>query len=281
MTRATAEEKRKRLATIYQFIKDQKRVSLEEVKQLLEKAQVDERQIRNYLYDLEALGLITHDEGTRTYVLSGVVKREFASKTDYQLALKHSRNLLFSTKEEELFDSCVPETWAWHLAYGADRNETLRLLNEHLRTGYFEIYSLIEKYRRIFTGLTPEKLKEYEVVRRPLTHEEFFEKPQLLLGMMREEGQRQEKIRVGVSELKGVVTAEEAPPRPSRDPEYHNWKPRVSMNNLPRTPEEQELARKIAEKLSLLMVMVRQGTPLDGECYACPHRYVTVKDRPR
>jgi hypothetical protein len=298
MPRVTAEEKRKRLALIYGFIQNHpnKRASLEDISRLPQLAKLGERQIRNYMYDLEALGLVVYNKASRSWVLGSVVKREFASKADYELALKHSKNLLFSTKGTELFDEWIPETWAWHLAYGADQHEILKLLNEHLKTGYFEIYTLIEKYRRIFTGLTPEKLKEYEVVPRPITVEEFYKKPELLLALTREEGQGQGKIRVGISELKGVVTAEEAPPPPPRDPvplfvddaslkaererhpEYYNWKPRVRINNLPRTPEEQELAKKIAEKLSLLMVMVRQGTPLNGECYACPHKHITVKD---
>jgi hypothetical protein len=236
MGKATTEEKRRRLVNLYRYIQEKKRVSVEEVTKHLKT--VDERQARNYLYDLEALGLITHDEETKTYVLATAGKRrEFASKADHELAVEHSKKLLFSTSEKQLFDLMNPDTWADDLVFSPWRHE---LLLQHLKTGYFDsIYLLLEKYKRI----TPPPLGA-EVVPTVITPRGYFG-PYPYTENETEEPEREEDER---EEDEKIITMRE------------------------------KLRREIAEKLCALMWKVEHGIPLEGECDCCPHLHITVKD---
>ena len=246
MVKATAEEKRKRLVSLYKYVQEKKRLTVEEAKKHLKNAghgDVDERQVRNYLYDLEALGLITHDEETKTYVLAATSKkREFASKADYELALEHSKKLLFSTPEIQLFDLMNPDVWADELAFNA-RHELLR---QHLKTGYFDdIYLLVEKYKRI-TPIPPQYQSEPEPKRPPHMPAPPLIDIKLPSSGIIKHGEKTEKTEQKEDEK--VVAARE------------------------------KLRKEIAEKLCALMYKVEHGIPLEGECDCCPHVHITVKD---
>jgi len=246
MGRATAEVKRKRLASLYKFINEKRRITVEEAQKHLEEmghGDIDERQIRNYLYDLEALGLIIHEEGTKTYVLEKIPKkRQFTTKADHELALEHSKKLLFSTSENQLFDLMNPEMWADELAFSW-RHELLR---QHLKTGYFDdIYLLLEKYKRI-TPIPPQYQFEPEPKRPPHMPAPPLINIKLPSSGIIKHGEKMEKSEQKEDEK--IVAARE------------------------------KLRKEITEKLCTLMYKVEHGTPLEGECDCCPHLHITIKE---
>jgi len=249
--RATAEVKRKRLASLYKFINGKRRITLEEAQKYLKEmghGDIDERQVRNYLYDLEALGLIVHEEGTKTYVLEKITKkREFATKADHELALEHSKKLLFSTSEMQLFDLMNPNMWADDLAFNTWRHELLR---QHLKTGYFDDYLLLEKYKRI-TPIPPQ-YRQIEPAPRPPHGSWGPSIKQPSSGIMKH----------GVTENK-------------RESELEKSEQKEDEKIV---AARQKLRKEITEKLCALMYRVEHGIPLEGECDCCPHLHITIKD---
>lgn len=153
----TTEAKRMTLKRILEFIRTTRGAS---AKQIAEKEKLKLRQAYNYLYDLEELGLIVYNETLRMWQpIEAREKMVFKTKTDYELALQHSKKLLFSNKEKQRFDLVAPHNWARMLAF--PDSETQYLVH-HLKSGYEELWLLIEKYKRIKDKGTEAELNKIE-----------------------------------------------------------------------------------------------------------------------
>lgn len=88
-------------------------------------------------------------------------KQVFQSKADYELALKHSKNVILTTSEKQGLDQTSIIAVLNELAFFEDNEEAFRkrwvsdyyfdrkYLLQHIKTGYPEILRLIQKYREL------------------------------------------------------------------------------------------------------------------------------------
>jgi hypothetical protein len=118
----------------------------------------DLRTLQNYLAELIGIGLVSFDSISKQYTLVEN-KREFKSKADYGLALKHSKGLILSSKSIQGPEHTDPVFFLRRLAYvQGDRKNwekvehdvylvNAMLLLQHFKSGYPEIIQLIESYR--------------------------------------------------------------------------------------------------------------------------------------
>jgi predicted transcriptional regulator len=118
----------------------------------------DIRTIQNYLAELIGLELISYDSANGVYS-SNKNKIVFQSKEDYEIALKHSQLLVLTTKDRQGLDSIEPFFELRRLTFSEDYRldvEDERFL-QHLKTGYYDIIQLMEKYKQRFKelGLNP------------------------------------------------------------------------------------------------------------------------------
>lgn len=151
-TKEINEQKWRRMNLIRNKLKE-KSMSFSEIEQLFSKTVsnvVRRRTVQNYLAELKALGLIIYDEQTKVYA-SAESKRVFQSRHDYDIALKHSRNLVFSTRDEIRLVQTDPFKALDLIAAKDTRDVDLDCFSQHLRSGYPEVHKLIEEYRK-FAG---------------------------------------------------------------------------------------------------------------------------------
>ena len=109
------------------------------------------RTIQNYLAELIGLDLINYDPFSGVYS-SNENKIVFKSKHDYDLALNHSKRLVHLTRDTQPHDYVSPSETLRTLAFWEDNvtnhdAEDTRFL-QHLKTGYYEIFQLMEEYRQ-------------------------------------------------------------------------------------------------------------------------------------
>lgn len=238
--RATAEERRARLKRLLEAIKERGGIKIHEARKVLGNS-VSVRMVRNYLADLRALGLIEYDDEQKIYTLPR--KRIFANKYDYELALKHSIQIIKElgewyvvpseriplSVESDASDDCLLRAietkneppLRCHLFDILDKlilypkrcNEFI----QHLKTGYPEIWQSLNKFKEAYEKCEKEyqKKKEHEL-------KEFKGFPPIM------------KIR--------------------------------------------EHAEKLLGKLIFIVKDVEHGIPLKGECDHCPHNKVTIKE---
>lgn len=99
------------------------------------------RIIQYDLADNVELGDIEYDEKKALYSLP--TPREL-SHSEYELALKHSRRLLFTQDDYQGFDQINPDKWLDTLLnpYQYVNSEELKCLLQHLEKGYYEEFWL-------------------------------------------------------------------------------------------------------------------------------------------
>jgi len=137
----------------------EKQMPLAEIEQLVYRSQVSRigrRSVQNYLAELIALRLVNYNPQTRYYEWAEN-KTEFRTRHDYDIALKHSRNLILTTRERQGLDYTNPCLALDLLVFEFYRDIDCKCLVQHLQTGYFQdIYTLMEKYRQLMdeTGLS-------------------------------------------------------------------------------------------------------------------------------
>jgi hypothetical protein len=147
----TNDLKWKRMRLIMDRLKE-KPMLLEEIEQLVCKSQTDKigrRSVQNYLAELIALQLVSYDSKTKLYEWIDN-KMKFQNKHEYDVALKHSRNLVLTTPKRRGLDQTNPCRALDLLVYESDRDINYQCFTQHLRTGYFhQIYALMEKYHQL------------------------------------------------------------------------------------------------------------------------------------
>jgi hypothetical protein len=152
-----------RIRHIIEKLKQQPR-TLEQIFESLQKAElirddkIGKRSVQNYVAELRAIEIVSYDRSSGTYRFAENEKRIFESKHDYQIALTHSKNLLFSNEREntQRFDHTNPYLAIDSLAYESERDADDFATLQHLKTGYSEIYEILQKYRQLMdeTGLS-------------------------------------------------------------------------------------------------------------------------------
>jgi hypothetical protein len=138
--------------------------SIKEILQLFKN--VSRMTINNYLRELIGISDIVYDEDYRLYNLpERSKKREFQTKNDYDLALQHSRDLLFSKGAGSVqwypigFDNTSPWIAVTNIINGEDyplknyirtgemQYDRFSDFRQHLKTGYNDIFLLLSKVR--------------------------------------------------------------------------------------------------------------------------------------
>jgi hypothetical protein len=107
------------------------------------------RTIQNYLTELIDLNLISYDPSSDVYS-SNENKIVFQSKHDYDIALKHSRLLVFSTSDKQRLDQMDHYAALELLVHQDKENVDVddQCLLQHVKTGYYELFSLLDEYRK-------------------------------------------------------------------------------------------------------------------------------------
>ena len=211
------------------------------------------RTVQNYIAELKALGLVTCDPEEKIYELTGVKKKVFQSKHDYDLALKHSRNLVFSTEEKQRFDQMNPflalDLLAFHDTQEIQDIGHISHLDDkcfvqHLKTGYFkEVYSLMQKYRQLMDETGFSKRTGFPKLSETLGD--------LFTGLTPQESVSQ------AATLKENKHAEEE-----------------KLNEI------ENLRNLLIEKIYSIANDVKNGIPLQGYCDYCPEQKITIKSKP-
>jgi predicted transcriptional regulator len=237
-----------RMRLILDKLKEQPMTFNEIVRLVYKKgSKIAKRTAQNYIAELVALGFVTYDSEAKIYGLTGTMKKEFQSKHNYDLALKHSKNLVSSTSEKQRFDQMDPFLALDLLAFH-DINPCPDVDDEcfvqHLKTGYFkDVYVLMQKYRQLMdeTGFS-----------RYLGFPKYFssfEEP------------------FGSSQTPQELVSRVAAHKEAKHMEKDKIKEIENLRNL------------LVGKIYSIVNEVANGIPLQGYCEYCPDRKVTIKSK--
>ena len=239
-----------RMRLILDKLKEQP-MTLNEIECLVYKkgSKFAKRTVQNYIAELVALGFVTYDPEAKIYGLAGTMKKVFQSKHDYDLALKHSKNLVFSNREKQRFDQMDPflalDLLAFHDVNNLCPDVDDECFVQHLRTGYFkDVYVLMQKYRQLMdeTGFSrypgfPKRFSSFE---------EAF----------------------GSSQTPQELVSRAAAHKEAKHREKEKMK------------EIENLRSLLVGKIYSIVNDVANGIPLQGYCKYCPDRKVTIKSKP-
>ncbi len=271
--------KYKRMNNIKKNLKE-KPMIFQDIFESLKKAKLitgnntDKRSVQNYLAELNALEITTYDPSSGFYKSAENEKQVFESKHDYQIALTHSKNLLFSNSKDntQRFDRINPNLAVDLLVYESERDADDFAIWQHLKTGCPEIFEDLLKYRELMdeTGLSKRSCLP-KLDGRTYSNENTEQRIEFDDGL---------------------------PKRPSHEP-FPSFLPNtiddkpidftsgtLGLNKIiARVP-----ASKVEEILNLrdsivrkiyghIMNSVRNGTPLKGNCDFCPNKEVIIKEK--
>ena len=111
--------------------------------------------VHNYLREFQALGLVEYDDEKREYSYSGIARKSF-SKHDYDIARKHSVNLLLKNEElmnlEGFYGKMTPEYVLDQIVVLDPEPEFLETsyLMQHLKSGYCRSFWIqFQKYKEL------------------------------------------------------------------------------------------------------------------------------------
>jgi hypothetical protein len=153
------QQKWSRMKRIIEELKKQP-MSISDIEKLFDN-KVGRRTLQNYMLELKALGLVAYDGQLYQWIES----RQVYSKTDFELALRHSKLLVLSYQDKSqsmddndlLRQDAMDPFLAVDLIVFSDIETTAKLkdkcLYQHIRTGYPEMFALMEKYRGILDKL--------------------------------------------------------------------------------------------------------------------------------
>ncbi len=207
------------------------------------------RSVQNYLQELIGLGLVSQDSSSGLYHFTEN-RTVFQSKSDYEIALKHSKKLI--PKIDSLWETvdllAFPEE-------NDEQTETSCLLR-HIRNGYSDFYLTLQEYR---AAMEKSGLAGYNGFPKPILAEEFPSEPP-----------KDEKIPVRVSALLPDSTDFEAFRK--------EYEAKEVRDNNPEIRNLVKLRDSLIGKLYSLVGSVEHGSPLLGSCDFCPHKKLTIKD---
>jgi hypothetical protein len=268
------EQKWKRMRQIVAKLKERS-ISLAEIERLVCRSQTDRigrRSVQNYLAELKALELVNYNSQAGLYEWAEN-KRVFHSKHDYDIALKHSRNLVLTTRERQGLDHTNPCLALDLLTFKSDRDIECQCLAQHLRTGYFQdIYMLMEKYRQLMdeTGLseTPGLPKLFSA--RSLWVEQNHK-----VGVEDNISQEDfEELMVNNFPMKGDMLVIDV-----NSVVLGSSSPNIKYVHKVKYKEIVDLRDVLVGKIYSVVNDVIQGIPLQGFCDHCPNRKITIESK--
>lgn len=226
---------------------------------------VKKRTLHNYLAELKGLGLIVFDEKTSRYSASGSTRQVFSSKHDYELALEHSKRMVFGDPRDVVEDMrgtplssevYNPSRIAFEASELAIWRSSTPLIS-HLKTGYFrEIWLPLEEYRDLTN------LPDRDIDLLALVDEGLEEKAGSLLSAP-QVSSKGERLGSDKSEEPEIVDG---------------WNDTIK-SLLPKDRKRvEELTEIITKEIIFIIEKVRHGIPLKGHCEYCPSKTVTIHE---
>ena len=217
------------------------------------------RTIQNYLEELCAIEILRFDRISGVYKLAGNEPQVFESKHDYQIALLHSKALLFSSEKEntQRLDNINPNLFIDLLTYEPERDSDDFAVLQHLKTGYSEIYELLRNYKCLMdeTGLSKRACL-----------------PKIGVGNFEQSWDFSKNIQSKTTAISGKTT-----PKNSEGMIEFNSGTLGSQETIGRVSESklkeiQEIREIIVGKIcGQVLAVVKNGTPLKGKCDFCPN----------
>jgi hypothetical protein len=200
---------------------------------------VPEKTLDRILKDyLEYLGLA---EKKGRYWVWYEHKRVFQSKHDYSIALEHSRKLTLSTDDNLRLDQSNPYLALDLLVYNKDIND--QCLLQHIKTGYYELFSLLQKYRKMMDD-------------KGFSKESHF--PKILSSYF-------DSVDSSMELFSAAISLQDKDKREGHI-EDEKLKELLDLRDL------------LVGKIYAIVYAVNHGEPLLGYCDFCPNRNVTIKE---
>lgn len=265
------QEKWRRIRLILDELKG-KPMTLTEIEQLVYKGRTTKacrRTVQNYLAELRALGLIVHDLKAGIYQLPES-KKVFQSKHDYEIALKHSKRLVLSTRDSQRLDQMSPNAALDLLVFVCERDIDDLCFVQHLRTGYFrEVYALMERYRQLMdeTGLS----KIPSIPKFSLSGSTWAEQSHMA-GVEENISERDFERQILFEDAKtaGSTIRFQVNPFPSADTREYVYVTKTKMQKII------DLRDLLIGRIYSTVNDVVNGIPLQGYCKHCPDRKITI-----
>jgi len=191
--------------------------------------------------ELRGLDLVTYDNSSGNYCWKEN-KAVFHNKAEYELALSHSKKLVFSTSQKQRADQVNPPLFIDKLAFEAYRDIDDKCVLQHLETGYPDVYRLLMKYKELMekTGLS----KSPHLPKLP-DRIDFLASTETPMEMVTFAATIGSNVKVDVNS-KSV-------------------KQLINLRDL------------LIGKIYFIVEQVRHGTPLYGYCECCPHRFIEIE----
>jgi len=246
-----------------------------EIEQLVCKSQtnrIGNRSVQNYLAELVALGLVDYNSGTRLYGWTEN-RVEFRSKHDYDIALKHSKNLVLTSSERQGLDHTNPCLALDLLVFEPDRDIDYQCLVQHLQTGYFQgIYKLMERYHQLMdeTGLS-----EIPGFPKLFSTGTSWDENSHMAGVVENISNRDfEEILANEIPTRGNMLLIDV-----NSAVIGSSSPNIKQVHKVKYKEIVDLRDLLVGRIYSVVNDVIQGAPLQGFCDHCPHRKITIKGK--
>ena len=245
-------KKRERLRKLLSAVNEGPK-TLDDLKEIAK--DVNLRALRYNLDDLQALGLIFFDESAGKYFPQKSKIPVFKSKRDYEIALKHSRELMCLDLEDMKH---LDTSWIQLILYQlelvklTDSNPLDRtyqnglMLMQHIKTGYSEVSNLVEELEKL-------KLEMNPIIRR------IGEKDPDLFGML-----GPGLIFPLEEKYMSPDTAQHfAEAKAERDERLKPW---ISNKERATIEEVEKLEKLLIGEVVSMASLVEHGIPLQGYC---------------
>lgn len=251
-------------------------LALAELELIVGKPQTDKvgkRSVQNYLAELKALGLVNYDSQTMLYEWTEN-KREFQSRHDYDVALRHSKNLLFSTSEKQRLDQMNPFLALDKIVFH-DRDDFRDMddvcLFQHLQSGYSDVFTLVEKYRKLMGEKGFSENPSFPKISGDW-HAELPSELVVSASALTEDNVRKAHVEGEISERESFFSFDLRQRGIEKRPLYSE-KEKAEVSEL------FDLRGLLVGKIYYIANQVQNGIPLKGSCGCCPHRFISIKGK--
>jgi hypothetical protein len=287
------EQKWKRMKLILEKLKEEP-LSMAGIQQLIygkfTTDKIVKRSLHNYIDELIALGLVSRNLEAGVYELLEN-KRIFQSRDDYEISLRHSKCLMISTREKKRLDQIDPFMALDLLVFryvgssqGLDENNVLldpqlsddlddQHLIQHIRTGYYDVYLLMQKYHQIMDEMGFSKIPHF-----PKLDSQFEFQGSSAMGVVSKAAMLGD-ISVREAHVENVIAKDEDMYLSDIKERNLEQKSLYSSEERKKLRELHDIRDLLVGKLYFLINNVIHGTPLRGSCNSCPDNRITIKSK--
>ncbi|EMR73187.1 hypothetical protein MCGE09_00024 [Thaumarchaeota archaeon SCGC AB-539-E09] len=264
------EEKFVRMNLIREAVSNEAR-SFKDIVSLIYGANLPRTANRTLQYDLSGLrilGLVELREDGRYHSTDN--RMTFSNKAELELAVKHSKKILFTDGYFQGFDDILPQAVPSCLM-----NPEHSLVLEHIKTGYYqEIYLLLLHYIEFEENHPEITSKTHTPVKFPIDLIEdrtlgSIEDEDEFYYMNPEDVPKELDSRIIIN--KGIRKNGKV------ENKTYSMVYKILSDNYELVKEYHDLRGLIASKIYTLVSRVENGIPLEGSCDSCPSRHVQIK----